>query len=172
MKHKELIHNEDRFFYYRFYRLYSSTENKRTVTEHCSIQRLVTRFIFSKIATNFFGKYLHHKKQKRARVIPTKKKNNIFPRVARHTIFHTSLFIAIFGFGRSLQIRHYTGCMCTQRKVDNITNVIRRKKIDMSSPRSLEAIRRWVGGIAVIKIKHTSVYELFSSFTPENPTKC
>lgn len=63
MKHNELIHKEDRFFYYRFY---VSTENKRTVIEHCSIQRLVTGFIFSKIATNSYDKYLHHKKQKRA----------------------------------------------------------------------------------------------------------
>ena len=90
MKHKELIHNEDRFFYYRFYRLYSSTENKRTVTEHCSIQRLVTRFIFSKIATNSYGKYLHHKKQKRARVIPTKK--TTFFQELRATLFSTRVY--------------------------------------------------------------------------------
>ena len=72
MKHNELIHREDRFFYYRFHRVFVSAENKRTVTEHCSIQRPVTGFIFGKIATNSYDKYLYHKKQKRARVIFTK----------------------------------------------------------------------------------------------------
>lgn len=85
-------------------------------------------------------------------IYTTRNKSELESFSQNKTIFFQELLARLFSqcvsplqyldLGVSLKITHYNRCMCAQSKVVNITNVIRGKKIDMSSPRSLEAIRR------------------------------